>query len=724
MYKIPLFSLLFFLLASCESTVPKESTISQYVNPFIGTDGKGKTYPGPSWPHGMVQLSPDNGRNGWDWISGYFYPDSIISGFSHLHLTGTGAGDLYDISFLPTNGSEVSRKLDEINPSKTVSSLFSHDREQASPGYYKVSLDDYSIDVELTTTPRTGAQRYTFNDENGVNTVRLDLGYTRNWDGVTDAMMYKVDKYTIAGYRKSSGWARNQEVYFVSKFSQEISTFDLFQNGDRVEVQRVNGKEVVGVMTFEEDELVVQTAISSVSMENARQNLIGEDGNNDFDKLLAEAKNVWETKLSKAKIEAEESVKESFYTALYHTMLVPSLYSDNNGRYRGTKGELFASEGNRYSTFSLWDTYRALHPWYTLVEKEELPEILQSILSFYEESGQLPVWSMMGTETNMMIGYHAVPVLADAIEKGILEPTDKIYTAMKASAMQDSFGLIHYKKLGYVPIEYSSWNVSKTMEYAYDDWCVAQVAKKLGKNNDYDYFMKRSANFESHFDSKTGFFRSKFKNGEMRKTFDPIAYEPQDYCEANAWPYYFYVPHAVPRLIELTGGAEAFKNKLDEMFTIDQVNGDDPEWISGYIGQYVHGNEPSHHIPYLYQYVGASESCQRTVRKIMDELYTTSPDGISGNEDCGQMSAWYLFSSLGFYPVNPADGKYVLGSPSVDSAELALTGGKTLKVEAKNQSKQNVLVKSVSLNGKKLDRFYVTHAELMEGGELVFEMGK
>ena len=716
------FSFVLFLFASCtKNEIPDlPPPLVSHVNPFIGTDGKGKTYPGAALPFGMIQLSPDNGRNGWDWISGYFYPDSIIAGFSHLHLSGTGAGDLYDISYLPVSGPLKKAKLDDIARHETVYSRFSHERENASPGYYQVYLEDYKVDVELTVTDRTGLQKYTF--ENDDAQVRLHLGYTRNWDSITESYVKVINDTTIIGCRHSVGWARDQKVFFTSVFSSPF-TYELSESGEKVEGDSINGKNILLALSFDTKEVMVKTGISSVSTENAILNLASEQKGFDFEQVLQMALARWERALQKVQVQASPDNMAQFYTAMYHSMLAPTLFSDVNGQYKGTDGKIWQTDKHpRYSTYSLWDTYRALHPWLTIAAPEQVEPLLHSMLQFYDEHHLLPVWNMQGSETNMMIGYHAVPVLADAILKGIPIDEAKAYEAMKASAMQDEFGIKAYKELGYIPYDEGSWSVSKTMEYAYDDWCIAQVAKHLGHEKDYDYFMGRAVNYRNHHDSASGFFRAKSKDGNWKEALDPLAYHPEDYCEANAWQYYWYVPQNVGDLIQLSGGADSFEEKLDQMFSLQQAEGETPEWISGYIGQYVHGNEPSHHVPYLYQYVDAGHKTQQRVRQIMDELYTTQPNGLAGNEDCGQMSAWYLFSALGFYPVNPANGQYILGSPEVEDAVIHLPNDKTFYIKTKNQSKENVYVKSVSLNGKKLDNFYITHQQIMEGGELIFEM--
>ncbi|MFY0601976.1 MAG: GH92 family glycosyl hydrolase [Cyclobacteriaceae bacterium] len=716
--------LVILCLGACQPIERPRASLIDYVDPFIGTAGKGKTYPGASMPFGMVQLSPDNGRNGWDWISGYFYPDTVISGFSHTHLSGTGAGDLYDISYFPTSGPTKFARLDDINPEPTIYSRFSHENESASPGYYQVYLEDYQVNVELTATRRTGLQRYRFDDESQDHKIRLDLGYSRNWDKTTDGMLVTINDSTVVGYRHSTGWAKNQRIYFISVFSKPIVQYQNYLHGSEKPYGKMEGTDILTVYDFgKESEVMVKTAISSVSIDRARQNLLIEQTGFNFEQVRSAAAFKWEVELSKVKIEASEEDKVKFYTASYHSMLAPTLYSDVNGDYRGTNNKIYHTMGyQRYSTFSLWDTYRALHPWMTITQTKEVPDILKSFLAFQEESGKLPVWTMMGRETNMMIGYHAVPVLTDAIKKGFTVDTLKAYEAMKVSAMQDDFGLKSYKELGYVPFENKDWNVSLTLEYAYDDWCIAQIAKLLGEEEDYLYFTNRSKNYLNHFDSETGFFRAKSKSGSFKEPFDPLAYHPSDYCEANAWQYLWYAPHDIEGLINQIGGSMAFKEKLEQMFETEQVQGASPEWISGYIGQYVHGNEPSHHVPYLFQYADAAGETQKRVRQIMNDLYSVEPDGLAGNEDCGQLSAWYLFSALGFYPVNPADGKYILGSPMIESATIQLPNKKTFKIIAKNQSKENVYVKSVRLNSNNHEDFFITHEQIMNGGELVFEM--
>ncbi|MFC3120609.1 GH92 family glycosyl hydrolase [Agaribacter flavus] len=691
----------------------------KFVDPFIGTDGKGKTYPGATVPYGRVQLSPNNGRNGWDWISGYFYPDNVIAGFAHQHLSGTGAGDLYDILFMPVTLPTQEKVLDDILGRPVVHSKFSHAQEEASPGYYKVHLLDYDIDVELTSALRTGAQRYTFNDTKKTAHIRLDLGYSRNWDDTVASEIEVIDPFTIQGYRLSTGWAKDQRVYFYTRFSQAIDTHELVEDKN----------DTLGLFSFnssEKKQIEVMTAISSVSIENAKENFHADISPSDtFETIKGKAQRAWRKQLGKIQVSASDDNMIQFYTALYHASLAPRIFSDVNGEYKGPDGNIHKMNGKRrYSFFSLWDTFRALHPWNTLYAPETNAEMMHSLMAHYDVTGLLPVWNFQGNETNMMMGYHAVPVLVDAYLKGTVNLSgERLLEAAIASATQENFGIGSYQSIGYVPYEETKWNVSKTLEYAFDDWAIHRLAAALNKKTIAEKFRLRSLNYHQHFDLESGFMRAKSRNGEFRVPFDPLAYRPvEDYCEANAWQYTFFVPHDVKGLISLYGSNDKFTDKLDEMFSIEQAENALPEWISGYIGQYVHGNEPAHHVPYLYQYVGQSHKTQALVRKIMDTLYSTEPDGLCGNEDAGQMSAWYLFSALGFYPVDPVSGEYVLGSPEINKAIWQLDNGNTLHISAKHQSAKNVYVKSVRFNGEKLQGISISHSQLMQGGQLEFEM--
>ena len=705
---------------------------TQYVDPFIGTAGKGKTFPGATVPHGMVQLSPDNGRSGWDWISGYFYPDNIIAGFSHTHLSGTGAGDLYDISFMPVTRPFTYEEVAGGPKGGAIVSHFSHQQETASPGYYQVMLHDYGINVELTAGLRTGYQRYTYADDSDTGIVKLDLGYSRNWDKTLTSHMEIIDTKTIAGYRMSSGWAADQRVYFYSRFSVPISQFIINVDGKLSDKKSHQGVAVSGEFEFDlsHSKLVeVRTAISSVSIENAKQNLLAEDMDKTFEQTRQQAKLAWQKELSKVSIQASADNMRQFYTAMYHASLAPRVFSDSDGRYKGPDGQIHTSSGfsdkgePRYEFFSLWDTFRALHPWKTIVDPKRSKQMMTSIMDHYRVAGRLPVWNFQGNETDMMMGYHSVPVLVDAYKKGLLDSDPhEVLKAAVQSATQHKFGLASYQELGFVPYGERKWNVSLTLEYAFDDWAIATLAKELGEQDIYQQFALRAQNYRHHFDSESGFMRPLNKQGEFRQPFDENAYHPEDYCEANAWQYSFFVPHDVSGLVELMGGDSPFITKLDAMFNAEQTVGEFPEWISGYIGQYVHGNEPSHHVPYLYPFVGQAYKTQKLVREIMHDLHTTEPDGLVGNEDAGQMSAWYLFSALGFYPVDPISGQYVLGSPEVDNAVINLENGNTFTIRTEQQSPQNVYVSKVTLNARTVDRIYITHDEIMAGGELVFSM--
>jgi predicted alpha-1,2-mannosidase len=699
-----------------------QSAAGILVDPFLGTGGHGHTYPGAVRPFGMVQLSPDNGTEGWDWSSGYHYSDSVIAGFSHLHLSGTGIGDLYDISFMPY----YEEDLEEGTPQ-----AFSHQQEQASPGFYQVNLTN-GIGVALTATERVGLHRYHF-PEDSVKAMVLDLGFRINWDKPTDTRITVVNDSLLTGYRKSTGWAKEQWVFFAAQFSEPISSIKLQNELNDMASTVLRGEKVKALFTFRpgKEPLLVKVGISSASEEGALENIRQEAPAWDFEQKVNEAAAAWEQEL--AKIEARliaPALDTVFQTALYHTSLAPSLFSDVKGQYKGANHQTQIAEGyNRYTIFSLWDTFRAAHPLYTITQPERLNDFLQSFMAFYEESGLLPVWALEGNETNTMTGYHAVPVLADALLKGHMqEEAEEIYQAMLASAAQDIRGADYYREYGYIPADKDGWSVTKTLEYAYDDWTIAQVAKKLGKQDDYERFMQRAKSYKALFDKETLFMRGKNSDGSWVSPFDPFHSEhgfEGMYIEGTAWQHSWFVPHDVDGLIALFGSPAHFEHHLDSTFNVtSQMTGENVSVdISGLIGQYAHGNEPSHHIAYLYNYVGKPWKTQERVRAIMDKMYTTGPDGLAGNDDAGQMSAWYVFSALGFYPVNPADGNYVLGSPLVKEARLKVGEQKYFEVVAENNSTDNKYVQQVYLNEEPLQRSYITHQEVMAGGQLRFVMG-
>ncbi len=726
---------LLVLAISC-SPKPKKQAVNEeltaYVNPFIGTDGPGNTYPGATTPFGMVQLSPDIGIPGWDRIAGYYYQDSIITGFSHTHLTGTGAGDLYDILVMPTNG-RSSKKI-KANNYKPHSS-FSHDKEGASPGYYWVDLLDYGIKAEMTATSRVGVHRYTFpKDEN--SQIHVDLGYAINWDKPTDTFIKVVNDSTLQGHRMSTGWARNQQLFFEMHFSKPFQSYQILDDKkpDEPPFGGINSKIILNYSTNEGEQIVVKTGLSSVSSEAAGKAILSE-ATKSFDTLKEAAKQTWEDELQKIQIASKDANQKSiFYTMLYQSMLAPTLYSDSNGEYKAANdvhgkqrqgGDSIskAENYNRYDTFSLWDTFRAAHPLYTIIQPDKVPDMIKSLLAHYKETDILPVWSMQGSETNMMIGYHAVPVIVDAYFKGFLFDVDLAYKACKESAMVNERQIDVYKERGFIPVDehHENWSVSKTMEYAYDDWCIAMFAKDLGKQEDYEYFLKRSENWKNLYNSKRSWLQPKDIHGEFIEPFVPKEYSPY-FCESNAWHYYWYVPQDIAGLIEKTGGEERFEQKLDSMFSYAPSPEDKlPVFSTGMIGQYAHGNEPSHHVAYLYNYLNQPSKAQKLVREILENQYKNEPNGHCGNEDCGQMSSWYILSSLGFYPVNPAQGVYDLGVPMFEEAIVEVANGKTFTVSA-DGLEENQFVQSVALNGETLNRSYITHKEIMNGGSLVFTM--
>ena len=723
--------LLLFSFSACVSQQPDAETecyATEYVNPFIGTDFTGNTYPGAQAPFGMVQLSPDNGLPGWDRISGYFYPDSTIAGFSHTHLSGTGAGDLYDISFMP-----VTLPYKEADAPLGIHSLFSHDEETASAGYYQVRLKDYNINVELTAAERCGIQRYTFPEADAA--IFLNLRKAMNWDFTNDTRIEVVDSLTIQGYRFSDGWARDQHIYFRTRFSKpfasvQLDTAAVIKDGKRI------GSSAIARFDFHTsagEQILVTTAISGVSMEGAARNLAAEAPADDFDKYLAVTRKNWNEQLSKVEIKSNDiDEKVKFYTALYHSMLAPTIYSDMDGAYYGPDKQVHQADGwTNYSTFSLWDTYRAAHPLYTYIEPQRVNDMVKSFLAFSEQNGRLPVWNFYGSETDMMIGYHAVPVIVDAYLKGIgdFDPKKALAACVATANIDEYRGIGLYKKYGYVPYDvtdhYNSenWSLSKTLEYAYDDYCIARMAEKLGEKQIADEFYKRSRNYKNVYNSQTTFMQPRNNKGYFIEDFSPDDYTPH-ICESNGWQYFWSVQQDVDGLISLVGGKERFAQKLDSMFTYNPSADEDlPIFSTGMIGQYAHGNEPSHHVIYLFNAIGQPWKTQKYAAEVMHELYKNTPAGLCGNEDCGQMSAWYVFSAMGFYPVDPISGKYEIGTPLYPEMKMHLANGKTFTILAPAVSKENIYIQSVKLDGKPYDKSYITHEQIMNGSIFEFEMG-
>ena len=697
-----------------------------YVDPFIGTGGHGHTYPGATVPFGMVQLSPDNGREGWDWSSGYHYSDSVIAGFSHMHLSGTGDGEWCDISVLPSSG-----RITDTGRFHLES--FHHAQEEASPGYYSVTLDN-GIRAELTATERCGFHQYLFpGDKEPV--IRFDLGWHINEDSTVKTFIRRLNDSTIIGYRYSSGWAQSQQVYFAARVSAPIVAMDWYADGkalspgtDSVTARLLRAQLVFGAKKG--GRLIrMKVALSMTNMQKALLALDEVKGW-DFGKVRAAAADQWEREMEKIQARTEdEHLKRIFYTAMYHSCMSPVLYSDADGMYKNARAEIYKKKGKRYTLFSLWDTFRALHPLFTLIQPERLPDVLNSMLEFHDENSLLPVWDLSTYETGGMTGYHAVPVLADAILKGVKGiDVEWAYKCMKESATQSIRGTPEYIQYGYLPQDKGSSSVTVTLEYAYDDWCIAQIARKLGKEGEYEEYMKRSEAYKLLFDPVTGFMRARNSDGSFVQPFDPYfggSGKNIQYREGNAWQYSFFVPQDVKGLIALQGGDQRFIQKLDALFAADPApkGSDNTADVTGMIGQYAHGNEPSHHIAYLYSFAGVPWKTQEKVRLIVDSMYHDDVDGYAGNEDCGQMSAWAVWSILGLYPVNPAGGRYVFGSPSFDEAVVRLPEERKLIVRALNNSKNNIYIQSVRWNGVPYPKTWIDHSQLLQGGLLEFVMG-
>ncbi|MDH7444874.1 GH92 family glycosyl hydrolase [Aquimarina sp. 2201CG14-23] len=689
--------------------VAQNSTpLTSYVNPFIGTGGHGHTYPGASMPFGMMQLSPDTRLDGWDGCSGYHYSDSYIYGFSHTHLSGTGVSDYGDILLMPTNEIHFNNGADG---KKGYRAHFSHDNEEASPGYYKVHLDSTNIEVALTVTQRAGMHKYVFpNRERQI--VILDLAHR---DQVLDHAIQLVSDTEIKGYRHSKAWAEKQLLYYHIKFSKPVKNTQSTEDGKKMAFEFDNTTN---------DPIYVSVGISAVDEKGALKNLEKEIGSKTFDQVKKDAEDTWENQLRKIVIESTNNdYKTNFYTSLYHSMLAPNMYQDVDGRYRGMDLKIHQNANfDYYSVFSLWDTYRATHPLYTIIEQDRTNDFINTFLAKYDEGGIMPIWDLAGNYTHCMIGYHAVPVIADAYLKGIKGyDAEKAFEAMKYSATRDKLGLQSYKNFGYIPVEEESESVSKTLEYAYDDWTIAQMAKALNKPEDVKEFTKRAQYYKNVFDPSTKFMRGRYRNTWF-SPFDP--YEVNfNYTEANSWQYSFYVPQDISGFITLLGGKKTLEKQLDTLFSANSnTSGSHQVDITGLIGQYAHGNEPSHHMGYLYNYVNKPHKTQEKIHQILTELYTNTPDGISGNEDCGQMSAWYIFSSLGFYPVTPGSNDYIIGTPLFDKATIHLENGKEFTIIANNLSKENKYIASAQLNDMPHFFSYLQHDDIMKGGTLVFEM--
>ena len=692
------------LLCAMPLTGMAENLI-QLVNPRIGTGGHGHVFVGANVPFGMIQLGPNEHTRGWDWCSGYHESDSVIIGFGHMHLSGTGIGELGDVAFLPV--------LDE----EQREVLFSHRAERVRPGYYSVMLDNH-VHVELTATERAGMHRYTLpaDAKNGFMVLNLNQGI--GWDKMSQCGM-KVESATlVTGFRYSTGWAKDQKVFFAAEFSRPVKQVQ--QEGDSL-----------SVFSFDNNgsPLLLRVGLSAVSVEGAKANLRAEMNHWNFASLVADADRKWEEQLQKMHISGGTPAEQSvFYTAMYHTMIAPSVFCDVDGRYRGADGQVYQGDFTNYTTFSLWDTYRAAHPLMTLIHPERQKDIAQTMLHICDQQGKLPVWHLMGNETDCMVGNPGSIALADLVMKGYLTDYKAALEALKKSDMREERGLGLLAKYGYIPCDLDPTyeTVAKGLEYAIADGAAAVVAKRYGTKSDYKYFYDRSQSYRRYFDRKTGFMRGVTSKGQFREPFNPFhaVHQHDDYTEGNAWQYTWLVSHDVHGLIDLFGGEKPFLQKLDSLFVAegDLGEGASPD-ISGLIGQYAHGNEPSHHIIYMYNYAGQPWKAAPLLRKVFSEMYRDGLDGLSGNEDVGQMSAWYVLSSMGLYQVEPAGGRYIIGSPLFDSVEMNVGNGRTFKVTARNNSAENIYVQSAKLNGKKYTKSYVDFKDIVCGGELELVMG-
>lgn len=707
-----------FLLFGCQNKqtatpAKKDNPLISYVNTFIGTGGHGHTYPGASAPFGMMQLGPDTRLEGWDGCSGYHYTDKYIYGFSHTHLSGTGISDYGDVLLMPTNKQIFNNGADG---KAGYRAHFSHDNESAEPGYYKVKLDSTNIKVELTVSNRAGIHKYNYpSSENQY--VILDLVHR---DKVLDAKIEKISDTEIVGYRHSQAWAKDQRLFYAIKTSHPFT--DVLQSPEKTGMP--GGRRSALKFNNPSNETVyIKVGISAVDIDGAKENLKAEVETKDFETIKSEVQEYWENQLEKIVIEGDNlDNKTNFYSALYHNMLAPNRYQDVDGRYRGMDLEIHEADFDYYSVFSLWDTYRAAHPLYTIIEQERTNDFINTFLAKYDEGGIMPMWDLAGNYTDCMIGYHAVPVVADAYMKGIRGyDTEKAFEAMKHSATRNKFGLEAYKKYGFIPVDEESESVSKTLEYAYDDWTIAQMAKDMGKTEDFKNYIQRAQYYKNVFDPETKFMRGRFRNTWF-SPFDP--YEVNfNYTEANSWQYSFYVPQDISGFMNLLGGKDKLEGQLDELFNAKtKTSGRNQSDITGLIGQYAHGNEPSHHMAYLYNFVNKPHKTQEKVYQILTELYNNDPDGVSGNEDCGQMSAWYVLSSMGFYSVTPGSNEYVIGTPLFDKATINLENNNQFNIIANNRSESNIYIESVKLNGKSLDQTFIKHSDIIEGGTLEFNM--
>ena len=690
---------------SATAVAATAQNLTQYVNQYVGTGGHGHTFMGANVPFGLVQLGPTEPTRGWDWCSGYYYDDDELIGFGHMHLSGTGIGCLGDVAFLP------------VKDFKQTSARFTHDAEKVHPGYYSLQLTDPNVLVELTATERCGFHRYTFKDGAKAQ-LALDLSQCIGWDKLNDCLLTQESATRLTGFRRSNGWAADRRIYFSIDFSQPVT------------VHRLDSMERVVVSVADNTKpLLVKVALSPVSIDKAKLNMQAEMAGWDFDATVKAADDAWNRELARIQIQTNDQTKKRvFYTAMYHLMTSCSKFNDVDREYRGADGKVHKADFTNYTTLSLWDTYRAAHPLMTVAFPEMQRDFAQTFLNIYKQQGRLPVWHLMGSETDCMVGNPGAIVLADLTMKGFVEDKELALEALKATQMKDIRSLGLLKEHGYIPwnLEPENETVAKALEYCAADDGVAKVAKLLGKSDDYEYFFNRSRSYKKYYDPETRFMRAVGTDGKFRLPFNPFFAEHRtnDYTEGNAWQYTFLVPHDVKGLINLFGSDKAFMSKLDSLFFVEGWAGDNasPD-MSGMTGQYAHGNEPSHHVIYMYNYAGRPDKAAPLLRKMLNEMYLDQPDGLSGNEDVGQMSAWYILSSVGLYQVDPVGGRFVIGSPLFDKATVNVGAGKTFTVVAKNNSDRNIYVQSARLNGKALKNSYIEFNDIRHGGTLELVMG-
>ena len=726
-------------VASVLASSPSESEdFTKFVKIAIGTGGHGHTYPGATFPFGMVQLSPDTYNDGWDWCSGYHHSDSSIMGFSHTHLSGTGASDMLDFLLMPGTGPTKLFPGSRQNPGEGYRSRFSHEDEIAVPGYYSVILRDYNVRAELSATEHAGIHRYTFPKSDSSHFI-LDLVHSYSNTPIVWAYLKIVGNDTIVGGRSLKGWAPGREIYFAMHFSKPFKSAEIVADDKRLDsvVREAKGTSLKCLLHFDtadKETILVKTGISGVSDEGAQKNVAAEIPEWDFEKVRSAAHMTWNQNLSRIKVEiGDRRHKTIFYTALYHMLVAPTLFDDVDGQYRGMDGKVhqLPRGAHNYSTFSLWDTFRTAHPMYTICQPDRVPDFVNCLIRMAQESpGGVPIWPLQGRETFCMTGYHSSSVYAEAYVKGFKGiDFNQVYPPLRKRAMEDDYrGLGYYRKLGYIPCDKEEESVSKTMEYVYDDWAVAHIAKAVGRTDDYDLLVERSKNYKNVFDPSTTFVRPRLENGQWSEPFEPTemghSKQWRDYTESDPWETTFSIQHDLAGYIQLFGSREAFIEKLDTLFTTSsQLPADAPPDIAGMVGQYAHGNEPCHHMAYLYSYAGVPHKTQARVRSLLEMEYDDQPDGLAGNEDCGQMSAWYIISALGFYPVDPVSGNYVFGSTLVDRAEVELENGKQLKIEVKRTSPGDAYVEAVGFNGKPYEKLWFRHADIMNGGLIEFTMG-